>query len=97
MLGQKHQYFQPISSEQGCPGQWHECSIPTGLLILSNCNWMVPDMVPSRTIHYRFLILRSLSTLIRHLLSKCYKDKGTWRQSTIIHIIDTGVTVFEVN
>ena len=38
---------------------------------------MVPAVVPSRIIHYRFLILRSLSTLIRHLLTKCDKDKGT--------------------
>ena len=97
MLGQKHQCSQHNSLEQGCPEQRHQCSISIGLLILFNCNWMVPDVVPSKTIHYRFLILRSPGSLIRHLLSKCYKDKGTWRQETIVHIIDTGVTVFEVN
>ena len=88
MLENKHQCSQPISSEQGCPEQRHQYSIPTGLLILFNCNWMVLDVVPSRTIHYRFQILRSPSTLIRHLLSRCYKDKGTWRWGTIIHIIE---------
>ena len=75
----------------------HQYSIQAELLILlSYKSWMVPDMVPSRTVHHRFLILRSHSNLIRHLICK-YKDKGAWRHKPTIYVIHTEDIVFEIN
>ena len=77
--------------------QRHQCSIQAGLLILlSYKSWMVPNIVPSRTVHHRFLILRSHSNLIRHLICRC-KDKGTWRHKPIVYVIHTEDIVFKIN
>ena len=95
MLLQRHQCSSSTTLGQGCSGQRHQCSISIGLLVLLNCNWMAPNVVPTRTIHHRFLILRSPSNLTRHLCLWC-KDKSTWRQP-VVYIVETGVTVFEVN
>ena len=53
-------------------------------------------MVPSRTLHHGFLILRNHSNLLRHLLFK-YRDKSTWRYEPIVFVISTGDTIFKVN
>ena len=93
--GQRHQCSPSTTLGQGCSDQGHQCSILIGLLILLNCNWMTPDVVPTRTIHHRFLILRNPSNLAMYLCLWC-RDKNTWRQPTV-YIVETGVTVFEVN
>ena len=92
---QRHQCSPPIISGQGCSDQRHQCSISIDLLILLKCNWMTPNVVPTRSIHHRFLILRNLSNSAMYSCLGC-KDKNTWRQPTV-YIIETGITVFEVN
>ena len=88
MLPQKHQCFPATTLEQGCSDYGHQCS-------QLNCIWMTPDMVPTRTIHHRFLILKKSSNLTMYLCPWC-RDKSTWRQP-IVCIVETGITVFEVN
>ena len=95
MLSQRHQCYPLTILGQGCSDQEHQCSISIGMLILLNNVWMTPDVVPTRTIHHRFLILKKPSDLTMYLCPWC-KDKSTWRQS-IVYIIETGITVFEVN
>ena len=57
---------------------------------------MTPDYgSPSRTIHHRFLILKKPSNLTMYLCPWC-RDKSTWRQP-MVYIVETGITVFEVN
>ena len=92
---QRHQCSPSTTLGQGCSEQRHQCSISIDLLILLNCNWMAPDVVPTRTIHHRFLLLRSPSNLTKHLCLWC-KDNSTWGQP-VVYIVETGVTVFEVN
>ena len=92
---QRHQCSPTTTLGQGCSDQGHQCSISIGLLVLLGCNWMASDVVPTRTIHHRFLILRNPSNLAMHLCLWC-KDKSTWRQP-IVYIVETGITVFEVN
>ena len=91
----RHQCSLSTTLGQGCPDQRHQCSILIGLLILFSCNWMTPDVVPTRAIHHRFLILRNPSNLAMYLCLWC-RDKNTWRQPSV-YIVETGVTVFEVN
>ena len=79
----------------GVSDQEHQCSISIGILILLNNVWMTPDVVPTRTIHHRFLILKKPSNWTMYLCPWC-KDKSTWRRS-IVYIVETGITVFEVN
>ena len=95
MLSQRHQCYPLTILGQGCSDQEHQCSISVGMLILLNNVWMTPDVVPTRTIHHRFLILKKPSDLTMYLCPWC-KDKSTWRWS-IVYIIETGITVFEVN
>ena len=95
MLSQRHQCYPLTTLGQGCSDQEHQCSISIGMLILLNNVWMTPDVVPTRTIHHRFLILKKPSNLTMYLCPWC-KDKSTWRQS-IVYIVETGITVFEVN
>ena len=92
---QRHQCSPPITLGQGCFDQRHQCSISIDLLILLNCNWMTPNVVPTRSIHHRFLILRNPSNSAMYSCLWC-RDKNTWRQPTV-YIVETGVTVFEVN
>ena len=91
----RHQCSPLITLGQGCSDQGHQCSNSIGLLILLGWIWMAPDVVPTRTIHHRFLILRNPSNLAMYLCLWC-KDKSTWRQP-IVYIVETGITVFEVN
>ena len=95
MLPPRHQCFPSTTLGQGCSDQGHQCSISIGMLILLNYIWMTPDVVPTRTIHYRFLVLKKPSNLTKYLCPWC-KDKSTWRQS-VVYIVETGITVFEVN
>ena len=95
MLSQRHQCYPLTTLGQGCSDQEHQCSISIGILILLNNVWMTPDVVPTRTIHHRFLILKKPSNWTRYLCPWC-KDKSTWRRS-IVYIVETGITVFEVN
>ena len=95
MLPQGHQCYPSTTLGQGCSDQGHQCSISIGTLLLLNYIWMTPDVVPTKTIHYRFLILKKPSNLTMYLCPWC-KDKSTWRQS-IVYIVETGITVFEVN
>ena len=95
MLPQRHQCYPSTTLGQGCSDQGHPCSISIGTLLLLNYIWMTPDVVPTKTIHYRFLILKKPSNLTMYLCPWC-KDKSTWRQP-IVYIIETGITVFEVN
>ena len=95
MLSQRHQCFPSITLGQGCSDQGHQCSISIGMLILLNYIWMTPDVVLTRTIHHRFLVLKKPSNLTKYLCPWC-KDKNTWRQPTV-YIIETRITVFEVN
>ena len=88
MLPQKHQCFPATTLEQGCSDQGHQCS-------QLNCIWMTPDMVPTRTIHHRFLVLKKPNNLTIYLCPWC-RDKSTWRQP-MVYIVETGITVFEVN
>ena len=92
---QRHQCSPPITLGQGCSDQRHQCSISIDLLILLNCKGMTPNVVPTRSIHHRFLILRNPSNSAMYSCLWC-KDKNTWRQPTV-YIIETGITVFEVN
>ena len=92
---QRHQCSPPITLGQGCSNQRPQCSISIDLLILLNCNWMTPNVVPTRSTHHRFLILRNPSNLAMYSCLWC-RDKNTWRQP-IVYIIETGITVFEVN
>ena len=95
MLSQRHQCYPLTILGQGCSDQEHQCSISIGMLILLNNVWMTPDVVPTRTIHHRFLILKKPSNLTMYLCPWC-KDKSTWRRS-VVYIVETGITVFEVN
>ena len=95
MLLQGHQCFPSTTLGQGCSDQGHQCSISIGMLLLLNYIWMTPDVVPTRTIHHRFLILKKPSNLTMYLCPWC-KGKSTWRQP-VVYIVETGVTVFEVN
>ena len=95
MLPQGHQCYPSTTLGQGCSDQGHQSSISIGTLLLLNYIWMTPDVVPTKTIHYRFLILKKPSNLTMYLCPWC-KDKSTWRQS-IVYIVETGITVFEVN
>ena len=95
MLSQRHQCYPLTILGQGCSDQEHQCSISIGILILLNNVWMTPDVVPTRTIHHRFLILKKPSNLTKYLCPWC-KDKSTWRRS-VVYIVETGITVFEVN
>ena len=95
MLPQGHQCYLSTTLGQGCSDQGHQCSISIGTLLLLNYIWMTPDVVPTKTIHYRFLILKKPSNLAMYLCPWC-KDKSTWRQP-IVYIVETGITVFEVN
>ena len=95
MLPQGHQCYPSTTLGQGCSDQGHQCSISIDTLLLLNYIWMTPDVVPTRTIHHRFLILKKPSNLTMYLCPWC-KDKSTWRQP-IVHIVETGITVFEVN
>ena len=95
MLPQGHQCFPSTTLGQGCSDQGHQCSISIGMLLLLNFIWMTPDVVPTRTIHHRFLILKKPSNLTMYLCPWC-KDKSTWRQP-VMYIVETGITVFEVN
>ena len=95
MLPQGHQCYPSNTLGQGCSDQGHQCSISIGTLLLFNYIWMTPDVVPTKTIHHRFLILKKPSNLTMYLCPWC-KDKSTWRQP-IVYIVETGITVFEVN
>ena len=95
MLPQGHQCFPSTILGQGCSDQGHQCSISIGILLLFNYIWMTPDVVPTRTIHHRFLILKKPSNLTMYLCPWC-KGKSTWRQP-VVYIVETGITVFEVN
>ena len=95
MLPQGHQCYPSNTLGQGCSDQGHQCPISIGTLLLLNYIWMTPDVVPTKTIHHRFLILKKPSNLTMYLCPWC-KDKSTWRQS-IVYIVETGITVFEVN
>ena len=95
MLPQGHQCFPSTTLGQGCSDQGHQCSISIGMLLLLNYIWMTPDVVPTRTIHHRFLILKKPSNLTMYLCPWC-KGKSTWRQP-VVYIVETGITVFEVN
>ena len=90
-----HQCYPSTTLGQGCSDQGHQCSISIDTLLLLNYIWMTPDVVPTRTIHHRFLILKKPSNLTMYLCPWC-KDKSTWRQP-IMYIVETGITVFEVN
>ena len=65
------------------------------MLLLLNYIWMTPDVVPTRTIHHRFLILKKPGNLTMYLCPWC-KGKSIWRQP-VVYIVETGFTVFEVN
>ena len=95
MLPQKHQCYPSTTLGQGCSDQEHQCSLSIGMLLLLKYSWMTPDVVPTRTIHHRFLILKKPSNLTMYLCPWC-KGKNTWRQP-IVYIVETGITVFEVN
>ena len=75
MLPQRHQCSLSTTLGQGCSDQGHQCSISVGLLILLNYNWMTPDVVPTRTLHHRFLILRNPSNLAMYLCLWCREKK----------------------
>ena len=94
MLPQGHQCFPSTTLGQGCSDQGHQCSISIGMLLLLNYIWMT-HVVPTRTIHHRFLILKKPSNLTMYLCPWC-KGKSTWRQP-VMYIVETGITVFEVN
>ena len=95
ILPQGHQCYPSTTLGQGCSDQGHQCSISIGTLLLLNYIWMTPNVVPARTIHHRFLILKKPSNLTMYLCPWC-KDKSPWRQP-IVYIVETGITVFEVN
>ena len=95
MLPQRHQCYPSNTLGQGCSDQGHQCPISIGILLLLNYIWMTPDVVPTRTIHHRFLILKKPCDLTMCLCPWC-RDKSTWRQN-IVYIVETGITVFEVN
>ena len=95
MLPQKHQCYPSTTLGQGCSDQEQQCSLSIGTLLLLKYSWMTPDVVPTRTIHHRFLILKKPSNLTMYLCAWC-KGKSTWRQP-IVYIVETGITVFEVN
>ena len=95
MLPQRHQCYPSITLGQGCSDQEHQCSISIGTLLLLKYIWMTPDVVPTRTIHHRFLILKKPSNLTMYLCPWC-RGKSTWRHP-IVYIVETGITVFEVN
>ena len=99
----KHQCSTSNTLSKGDLTKRHQCSLLNkGVLATdtsvphinySTNNWMTPDVVPTRTVHHRFLLLVKPSTLV--MCSWC-RDKITWRQ-TIEYIIETGFTVFEMN
>ena len=95
MLPQRHQCYPSTTLGPGCSDQEHQCSPSIGTLLLLKYSWMTPDVVPARTIHHRFLILKKPSNLTMYLCPWC-RDKSTWRQP-IVYIVETGITVFEVN
>ena len=94
MLPQKHQCSCQPPKGKGVLTK-NTSALSQLILLLFNYIWMTPDVVPTRTIHHRFLILKKPGNLTVYLCPWC-KGKSTWRQS-VVYIIETGFTVFEVN
>ena len=60
---------------------------------------MSPDMVPVRSVRYRFVIYKKLHKSFTRSYKVINKDRGTWKCKYIamLIVINTGETVFERN
>ena len=60
---------------------------------------VLPDMIPLRTVHHRFIVLRRPIKILRRYHKHECRDKGTWRCecNIVIYVINTGETVYEKN
>ena len=79
----------------------HQCSYSlSGDCVLTHYNfWMVPDMVPTRSVQHRFVIYKRLCKSISRNCNFLKKDKGTWtcNYTAVLYVINVGETVFERN
>ena len=60
---------------------------------------MLPDLVPMRTVHHRYIVLKKPTSLAPKGQAQECKDKGTWRckYKITIYVVNTGETVYEKN
>ena len=83
------------------PDLRHHCSYrPPGDCVLTHYSfWMVPDMVPTRSVQYRFVIYKRLCKSISRSCKFNDKDKDTWKckYTAVLYVINVGETVFERN
>ena len=83
------------------PDLRHHCSYrPSEDCVLTYHNfWMVPDMVPTRSVQHRFIIYKKPCKSLSRDCKFTDKDKGTWKCSytVVLYVINVGETVFERN